>query len=405
MNTQLSDTPVKPQRRWDIDWLRVLAVLLLFPLHTARIFDIWEEFYVKNAQTSNALSYMIAYLGPWHMPLFFLLAGASTWFALRFRSGGVYARERFKRLLVPFIFGVLVLIPPQSYLGLRSHSGYAESFWHWFPRFFQIVTEDPEGYLLGGHTWAHLWFIAHLLLYSLLALPLFLYLSRDSGQRLIKRLAAFCTRPGLIFLFAIPLLLTLSFPDIAGGNPLFYILIFIYGYVLMADARFGEAIDRHKAVAFILGPAVLVAIAYFKVTAWPKGIPDWSLSLLSDYGEAFIPWFCLIALLGYGKQFLNFSNKFLKYTAEASYPIYILHQTVIVMIGFYVVQWGASAALGSGVSVGIEFLTIMLASLGGTVLVYDLLVKRTNVTRFLFAMRPKKQPSASPAPRPQAKAA
>lgn len=176
MNAQISDTPAKPQRRWDIDWLRFLAVLLLFPFHTARIFDIWEEFYARNDQTSKALTFFIGYLNRWHMPLFFLLAGASTWFALRFRSGGVYARERFKRLLVPFIFGVLVLIPPQSYLGLRNHSDYAESFWHWFPNFFQLIPEDMDGYFLGGHTWGHLWFIAHLFLYSLAALPLLLCL-------------------------------------------------------------------------------------------------------------------------------------------------------------------------------------------------------------------------------------
>jgi glucan biosynthesis protein C len=404
MSTRISGAPATSQRRWDIDWLRTLAVLLLFPFHTARIFDIWEEFYVKSEQTSKALSYIIAYLGPWHMPLFFLLAGASTWFALRKRSGAVYTKERIKRLLVPFIFGVLVLIPPQSYLGLRNHSDYAGSFWHWFPSFFQPISEDMDGYFLGGHTWGHLWFIAHLLLYSLVALPLFLYLNREAGQRLIGRLAVFCTRRGMIFLFGIPLLLTLSFPDIAGGNPLFYILLFIYGYILMADARFGEAVGRHRAVALALGPAVLVILAYFNVTHWPKGIPDWLLSLLSDYAEAFIPWFCLIALLGYAEQFLSFTNRLLKYSAEASYPFYIIHQTAIVVIGFYVIQWEGSPSLGAGFSLGIKFLIILFASVVATVLVYDLLVKRYNATRFLFGMRRKRVPSGTPAPRRRAKA-
>ena len=383
MNTNGSAAPVKSQRRHDIDWLRLSAVLLLFPFHTARIFDIWEEFYAKNDQTSKALTYFIGYLNPWHMPLFFLLAGASTWFALRFRSGGVYTRERVKRLLVPFIFGVLVLIPPQSYLGLRNHSDYAASYIKWYPDFFRLIAEDQDGYFLGGHTWGHLWFIFHLFLYSLVALPLFLYLKRESGRRLIDRLAALVTRPGMIFLFAIPLLLTLSFPDIAGGNPLFYILFFIYGYILMADARFGAAIDRHKIAALILGPAVLIVVVYFNVTGWPAGIPSWFMSLESDYAEAFIPWFSVIALLGYGKQFLNFTNKLLKYATEAAYPFYTLHQTVIVIIGFFVVGWETGVL--------VKFVTIMVASLVATVLVYDLVVKRINVVRFLFGMGPKKK--------------
>jgi glucan biosynthesis protein C len=397
MSKNSSAAPLKPLRRHDIDWLRLLAVLLLFPRHTARIFDIWEEFYAKNDQTSKALSYLIACLGPWHMPLFFLLAGASTWFALRFRSGGTYTRERFKRLLVPFIFGVLVIVPPQSYLGLRNHSDYTASYTTWYPHFFQLIPEDQAGYFLGGNTPGHLWFIFHLLLYSLAALPLFLYLKRDSGQRLIDRLATLVSRPGMIFLGAIPLLLTLSFPDIAGGNPLFYILFFIYGYILMADARFGAAIDKHRTTALLLGPVVLVVKAYLDVWGWPSGTPGWFLSLLSDYGEAFIPWFSIIALLGYGKQFLNFTNRLLKYATEAAYPVYTLHQTVIVIIGFFVVGWETGVL--------VKFLTIMVASLVGTVLVYDVVVKRINVLRFLFGMGPRKKPLATPVMRAQEKAA
>ena len=111
MTTQTASTLSKPQRRWDIDWLRVLAVLMLFPFHTARIFNNYEPFYVKNAEWSDALTYFIYIVHPWHMPLLFLLAGASTWFALGFRSGRQYTKERFVRLLIPFIFGLLVIVP------------------------------------------------------------------------------------------------------------------------------------------------------------------------------------------------------------------------------------------------------------------------------------------------------
>ena len=192
--TQTASTTqqAKPQRRYDIDWLRVLAVLLLFPFHTARIFDTFGLWYVKNDTLSEALTYFIAFVHPWHMPLLFLLAGSSTWFALGFRSAGQYTKERFIRLLIPFIFGVLVIVPPQSYLGLLGHTGYSGSFFEWYPNFFSINTSDMDGYFLGGFTPAHLWFIAFLFIFSLLALPLFLYLRRrDSGKRLMGWLAAF----------------------------------------------------------------------------------------------------------------------------------------------------------------------------------------------------------------------
>ena len=124
-------------------------------------------------------------------------------------------------------------------------------------------------------------------------------------------------------------------------------------------------------------------VPYFNVTGWPKFIPDWSVPLLRLYFEGFVPWFFMIVLLGYGKKFLGFTNRFLKYVSEASYPFYILHQTVIVIIGFYVVQWDTNVPL--------KFFTIVGASFVVTVLLYDLLVKRTNVTRFLFGMKPLKK--------------
>ena len=95
MNTAVTTVTT---RRYDIDWLRIIAVLLLFPFHVARIFNVDEQFYAKSAVLSKGLTYVITYLEPWHMPLFFFLAGASTWFALSHRGGGSYAWERFKRL-------------------------------------------------------------------------------------------------------------------------------------------------------------------------------------------------------------------------------------------------------------------------------------------------------------------
>ncbi len=393
--TQTASTTqeAKPQRRYDIDWLRVLAVLLLFPFHTARIFDTFDTWYVKNETLSEALTYFIFYVHPWHMPLLFLLAGASTWFALSYRSAGQYTKERFIRLLIPFIFGLLVIVPPQSYLGLLGHTGYSGSYFEWYPNFFSINSTDMDGYFLGGFTPAHLWFIAFLFIFSLLALPLFLYLRRrDSGKRLTGWLAAFCSLPGAILLLAIPLWVTYRLIDFYP-SPLYFIAYFILGYLLVADSRFEKAINRHKAVALVIGPVLFLFVAYFQVTGWPDGVPSWAWPLIDAYTVGFAPWFFVIAILGYGRRFLTSSNKFLKYTGQASYPAYILHQTIIVIIGFYVVQWQAGIL--------VKYSTILVLSVIATTLIYDLLVRRTNVTRFLFGMRLlKKEKSPVPAPRP-----
>ena len=372
-------TELSGRRRADIAWLRILAVLLLFPFHTARVFDVWEEFYVKNDQLSTALTWFIAFMEPWHMPLLFLLAGAASWFALGRRSGGRYAGERAKRLLVPFIFGLLVLIPPQSYLGLLSHAGSAPGFFQWLPEFFHLNDADLDGYFLGGHTWGHLWFIVHLLLYSLLALPLMLFLRRGAGRRVVDGLARAATVPGAILLFAVALIPAMSVPEIAGGNPVFYIAVFLLGYLVMADARFQEAIDAHRLVALVLGPIACLAVAYFEVTSWPA-MPAWAEGPLDLYLSVLMPWCFMVALLAYGRRFLRSSGRVGAYAAEASYPAYLLHQTVIVAVAFVVVRWEAGVAL--------KFAAILCVSLLVTMLIYELAIRRVGAARFLFGMKP-----------------
>ncbi|MBM3156630.1 MAG: acyltransferase, partial [Chloroflexi bacterium] len=333
---------IKSQRLYYIDWLRLMAVFLLFFFHTARIFDPWENFYVQNDPLSSNITYIFVWaIGPWQMKLFFLLAGASTYYALRKRSGGEYARERFKRLFIPFVFGVLVLIPPQSYLGLLNHSDYANSFFSWYPDFFHLQTDDMDGYFLGGHTWGHLWFILHLLVYSLIALPLFLYFNREKGQRWVSRIANAFTKPGVLFLFPLLLVLFNELPDVAGGNPLSYITFFIAGFILMSNARLMDTIDRYRIILLLLGVVPFAGILATTAThSWPSGMPEWVDYVTDGYIDGFVPWYVILAMLAYGRRLLNFTNRFLKYFAEGAYALYILHQAVIVITGFFVVQWG-----------------------------------------------------------------
>jgi peptidoglycan/LPS O-acetylase OafA/YrhL len=381
-----------PGRRYDIDWLRVLAVLLLFPFHTARIFDTMNPWYVKNDTLSEALTFFVAYVHPFHMPLLFLLAGASTWFALGYRSGGQYAKERVVRLLIPFIFGLLVIVPPQSYFGLLHHTDYSGSYLEWYPNFFSINSADMDGYFMGGFTPAHLWFIAFLFLFSLLALPLFLYLrQRDSGKRIMGWLATFFSLPGMILLLAIPLYVAYRLIDFYP-SPLYFIAYFILGYILVADLRFEKAINRHKAVALVLGPVLYLFVTYFERVGYPLDIPSWLVPIIVAYIVGFAPWFFVIAILGYGRQFLTSSNKFLKYTGQASYPYYILHQTIIVIIGFYVVQWQVGLA--------VKYLFILAAAIAVTALLYELLVRRFNLFRFLFGLKLLKK-EKKPVPTPE----
>ncbi len=371
-------TDPKYDRVYYIDWLRVIAVLLLILFHTARIFDIWDPFYVKNATTSSFLSYaVILFLNQWQIPLLFLLAGASTWFALRFRSGRQYAAERLKRLLLPFLFGILVIVPPQAYLARFQQSGYNQSYFQFLSSYFDI-RGDLTGYT-GLFTPAHLWFILFLFVFALVALPFLLSLKHEGGKQWISRVAALTGKPGGWLWFILPLLVAGALPDIGGKNPFVYITLFFYGYILMADDRFRVVLDRSRWLALALSLITLAGLIVLGMANLPTPKYSWG-DILSFLLRTSNTWSWMAVLLGFGQRYLNRTNPFLKNASEGSYPFYILHQTIIVMIGYFVVQLTAGIA--------VKYILIAAASFVVTTLLYDLLVRRTNLTRFLFGMKP-----------------
>jgi glucans biosynthesis protein C len=356
-------------RRYDLDALRVLAVLLLIVFHSARVFDVFDPFYVKSPETSDPLSWaVVAFLNPWHMPLLFVLAGAATWLALGHRGPKAYVGERTRRLLIPFLFGVLLIVPPQAFLAsrFRGDDGSAASFLgdYW------TVEGDLTGYD-GSFTPAHLWFIGFLFIFSLVALPLFV---RWHGRRLRTRW----------LLFAMPLVLVaadeLPAPNDGPQNPWYSLALFVAGFLLLADERAEGLVQRRwrplLAAAVVTMTTVMLVWSSGTGDGWSDGSPlDVGFSVLEEANT----WLWVLALLGAGKALLGSPIRGLRYASEASFPFYVLHQTVIVAVAYLVVGWN--------LGVGQKFATVGLASLVLTLLVYELVVRRTRATRFLFGMR------------------
>jgi glucans biosynthesis protein C len=359
-------------RRYDLDALRVLAVLLLIPFHSARVFDVFDSFYVKNPQTSDGLSWaVVAFLNPWHMPLLFVLAGAATWLALGHRGPKAYLGERTRRLLIPFLFGMLVIVPPQGFLASRFRGGDASV--GGFLRDYWTVEGDLSGYT-GSFTPAHLWFIGYLFIFSLVALPL---LARWRGRPLRARWLP----------FAMPLVLLaaneLPAPNDGPQNPWYSLALFVAGFLLVADQRAERAVQRHWRPLLVAAAVTMTTVLLVSRSGandrWGDGsLLDVAFSLLQEANT----WIWVLALLGAGKALLGRPVRGLRYAAEASFPFYVLHQTVIVAVAYVVVAWD--------LAVWQKFTTVGLAALALTLVAYEVAVRRTNVTRFLFGMRPRR---------------
>jgi peptidoglycan/LPS O-acetylase OafA/YrhL len=374
---------IKPQRDYAIDWLRVFAMGMVFLFHCARYFD-RQDWHVKNPQSDAVLSFVVLFLSQWIMPLFFILSGISAYYVLSFRKTGQFITSRVTRLLVPFIFGTLVLIPPQVYIERFSHHQFNGSFFQFYPQYFDGF------YAFGGNfAWMglHLWYLQMLFVFSLLFLPFFVYLRKKKIWEFISNLATNFKPRGTIFLLALPLAVIelmlnpdgIGRRDFGGWSPFLYMIFFIYGYVLFINHRFRPIIDSHGTMALIGG---LATTSMALLLLLLKGFPAYGGSpyfVFMTLVRALNSWFWLVAIFSFGCRHGTFNNRFLTYANEAVLPFYIFHQTVIVMVGFYLIHWN--------IGVFFKYMVICAASFVTISIIYEMLVRRINVLRVLFGLK------------------
>ncbi|MFH1032271.1 MAG: acyltransferase family protein [Chloroflexota bacterium] len=371
-------------RHYYIDWLRVGAMFLLLFYHSGRLFD-EPGWHIKNAEFNLGIEVFNRVLDVWHMPLFFILAGASVWFALERRTLGGFTKERILRLFVPLVFGMLIIVPPQVYAERIFDGDFTGSFIAWYPNTFHgaYSNDNPQ---TGNLSWHHLWFLAYLFVFSLILIPAFSYFRSEQRKSLISNIAGFLEKPAAIFLPSIPLIIiNITLRPIYGwgnqnlisdwANFLFYITVFFYGFLLVSDDRILQIVRRNTPAALTAAIVVSVGIALikFEVLALPGSIE------MAFYAVAC--WCWLLAIIGIGSRLLNFTNRALRYASDAVLPVYILHQTIIVTLGYFVIKWETGVAP--------KYLFIVAATLVGSLAIYEV-ARRTIVTRFLFGLRLKK---------------
>lgn len=304
-----------------------------------------------------------------------------------------------------YTVGLFILLPFQFYFELVTNAGYSGTFWQIIPRYFASfylphITSWPES-LLPIPFSGHLWFLQYLFLISLMTLPLLLCLKSEWGQRWIERLTGWCNRRGGIFLFVIPLAIALI--SLRGlfriqrswADFLWYAIYFIIGYIIAADKRFAKAFKRHQWVCLALwiigffggGGFFVLVLGYDPIPG------NESLSFIYVMYQivwSIASWSAVVFMLSLGAKYLNFNHKILAYGNEAVLPFYLFHQTIILIVGFFVIRW----------NIGIlpKFLVVTVISFPLILVLYELLVKPFNAVRFFFGMRPGKRIAKKPGP-------
>ena len=349
-----------PDRQYFLDWLRILAFGLLVLYHVGMYYVSWD-WHIKSPQLSSAIEPWMRLVSPWRMDLLFLVSGAATAFMLRRRgaSGGLL-RERATRLLWPLLFGALVIVPPQSYLEVVQRFAYAGSYLD----FMRLYLTGYGGFCRANGsclilpTWNHLWYLPYLFVYTLA-----LWGSLRLWPQWLDRLAAAAT-PVVhgVRLIVLPIaLLALTRWALRGRFPAThalvddwflhtqYIAMFVFGAVL---ARAPGLAVRMQALRWLALVCALAAWALLVLGLTPpgaSGASDSWTSVLRPVIHSVQQWCAIVAALGFARRHLDFDAPARRYLTDAVFPVYILHQTLTILLANALLPWalaiGAEAAL------------------------------------------------------------
>ncbi len=374
---QKTNTMSDKKRRYDLDWLRVIAILAVYIHHIGMPFN-GDKFHIMNSESSKVLDDIMVFFEQFRLPLLFLISGTGTMFAFSKRTWIQFLKERSKRLIIPLIFGIFFIVPPQTYFEhITTYSSYIDV------------------YKNGSFETNHLWFIENLFIMSVFLIPFILLLRSSKFDKIMQALDAITIRKHGLLLWTIPLiiitlLLKKVYPndskDITNLSSTFY-----YGYFFISGMLFTRSnnswnhlkLHRQFNFASFLISIILFYVYYFipseYISPYISLSNRWSLWYLVC---ALVSWTFVITMLGYGQVWFHKKSVLLKKCNEAIYPFYILHQTIIIVLGYYIIQFDMNILS--------KITLLIFTSLPLIIIIYRFLVYPFKVTRILFGMKSKK---------------
>lgn len=348
-------------RKYYLDNLRTIMILFLFPIHT---FMIWNNYGTKFyiwAGENKLLSSLIILVNPWIMTLLFAIAGICAKHSLEKRGIKEFIKERFYKLLIPFISGIILLVPVQTLYARKFFYGYngsiLDNYKYFFTNFTDLSGND------GCFTPGHLWFILFLFVISLLALLIIKYTSYEKVSSKLEKVNIF----GIILLF-MPIWL-MSYIGAFGVYSLGrYFMLYLLGYFMFTNEVVIDKIMKNRRsilIIFCLFQFVLV-IAYY------------NFSYYGDLLVNFVGWIGLLSCLIIGKLYLNKENSITNYFKKASFAIYILHLPILVIIAY--------SSLMMINNIVLQICMIIFGSFIATILFYEF-ISRMPILKKMIGVR------------------
>ncbi|MGR3765794.1 acyltransferase family protein [Rossellomorea sp. NS-SX7] len=361
-------------RYHDLDWIKVVLMFIVFLYHCSMFFNSFE-WHIKNNKINHTyIEFFSLLTGNWIMPVFFVISGIATYHALKRRNGLIFVKERLLRLGIPLILGIFLLSPLQVYIERVTNNQFKGSFLEFFPHYFDGLYLEIGGrgnFAFFGH---HLWYLLMLLLFSVILLPFFLKTINKAGQ---KEFSIFH-----FLLIPIPLsaaaLIVNGFVNLASWGIIFYLLLFCFGFYFFARESLREFVRK---IGLFAGAMSVLGTTSYIIWVMLYGFPvdvslSWAIFMMIRVS---LVWNMIFFILYLGGKYLSFSNKILNYTSEASMPFYVLHQPIIILLGFiiYNLEWPLHVKL-------IFLVTIAITIIG---CLHHFLIRRFNFLRILFGLK------------------
>lgn len=379
------------QRQTYLDWLRIFSIAGVLLFHSAMPYVAEDWWHIKNHETSNLLMESNFFLHLIRMPLLFFISGTVSYYMMQRRNSLSFIGLRFRRLFIPLVVGMFIIVPPQIYME-RLNNGYTGSYWEFYKTVFNFVP-----YPKGSFSWHHLWFIAYLFVYDIIFAPAFAWVTSPKSESFRNKLAILA-KGKWIYLLMLPGILWSAFvvKDGPENNNLvqdlpyfvYWLLFVLGGFICITQPKLIDSLERNRRFALSIGFFSFILIDVLRWNKIEPGYERWPFhsELMFDafYSlRAVVAWGWVLAFIGYGKRYLNRKLKVLNYLNQAVYPFYILHQTAIVILVYYIVPLHEDVL--------IKYIYTVVMTLFVTVGIYHLLVQPFGIMRFLFGMKPASQ--------------
>lgn len=343
-------------RRYDIDWLRVIAIAMLLIYHTAIGFQSWGLMigFITNKQSWNGLWTPMSMLNVWRIPLLFFVSGMGVFFAIQKRDWKQLLQERAKRILLPFVFGMLVIVPIHMFL--------LQNYYEW------ELSYKPNP--------SHLWFLGNIFVYILVLLPVFMYLKKHQNKTIFVKLRSLLAHPlGLLIvmlLFIAEAMIVNPYPyemyAMTTHGFVLGLLAFLCGFLFMYSGEpFWKMICKWRWV-FI---TVALSLYVYRTYQGQVQVPLYRLSIESTL------W--IYSAFSFAYKYLNKNSNTLMYLSQSAYPIYIVHMIFIYLASYFIFPLN--------INVQLKYLIVVVCLFGGSFAVYEFFIRRFALIRPLFGLK------------------